>query len=200
MLSNERSPKRYENMQTLIQWVQLFIGRSPRLEAIHCCGRTSGHQPIDSLISIFTKHVISKILNSRYYGRKLITFSGYLAGFVFITIVFKDRLGGLTVAIGVASAGITFSLAGSDCQRGRLDCDFSWWLLQPGDRVQIGGSKGDVIDIGILRTTLMELGEWVNLTFTREGLSASPTALCSRRQSSITRATFPIYGTRSKSL
>jgi len=34
-------------------------------------------------------------------------------------------------------------------------------FYNPGDRVQIGGSKGDVIDIGILRTTLMELGEWV---------------------------------------
>ena len=30
-----------------------------------------------------------------------------------------------------------------------------------GDRIQLGGTKGDVIDIGILRTTLMELGEWV---------------------------------------
>ncbi|MCB0784290.1 MAG: mechanosensitive ion channel, partial [Flavobacteriales bacterium] len=31
-----------------------------------------------------------------------------------------------------------------------------------GDRVQLGGIKGDVIDIGVLRTTLMELGEWVD--------------------------------------
>ncbi|MCT4366361.1 MAG: mechanosensitive ion channel family protein [Synechococcaceae cyanobacterium MAG-AL2] len=99
--------------------------------------------------------------DSRYYGRKLITFSGYLAGFVFITIVFKDRLGGLTVAIGVASAGITFSLQ-------EVIASVAGWIAisaggfyNPGDRVQIGGSKGDVIDIGILRTTLMELGEWV---------------------------------------
>jgi small-conductance mechanosensitive channel len=31
-----------------------------------------------------------------------------------------------------------------------------------GDRVQLGGIKGDVIDIGVLRTTLMQVGEWVN--------------------------------------
>src|SRR5690606_16213205 len=30
-----------------------------------------------------------------------------------------------------------------------------------GDRVQLGGIKGDVIDIGILRTTIMEVGDWV---------------------------------------
>jgi small-conductance mechanosensitive channel len=34
-------------------------------------------------------------------------------------------------------------------------------LIETSDRVQLGGIKGDVIDIGILRTTLMELGEWV---------------------------------------
>lgn len=31
-----------------------------------------------------------------------------------------------------------------------------------GDRVQLGGIKGDVIDIGVLRTTLMECGAWIN--------------------------------------
>jgi small-conductance mechanosensitive channel len=31
-----------------------------------------------------------------------------------------------------------------------------------GDRVQIGDTRGDVIDIGLLRTTLMETGNWVS--------------------------------------
>lgn len=31
-----------------------------------------------------------------------------------------------------------------------------------GDRVQLGEIRGDVIDIGILRTTLMQIGDWVN--------------------------------------
>lgn len=35
-------------------------------------------------------------------------------------------------------------------------------FYNPGDRVQLGGIKGDVIDIGMLRTTLMETGEWVD--------------------------------------
>jgi small-conductance mechanosensitive channel len=30
-----------------------------------------------------------------------------------------------------------------------------------GDRVQLGGIKGDV-DIGVLRTTIMETGQWVD--------------------------------------
>lgn len=31
-----------------------------------------------------------------------------------------------------------------------------------GDRVQLGGIKGDVMDIGELRTTIMETGQWVD--------------------------------------
>jgi small-conductance mechanosensitive channel len=34
-------------------------------------------------------------------------------------------------------------------------------VLQYGDRVQLGGIKGDVMDIGVLRT-IMETGQWVD--------------------------------------
>ncbi|WP_369688463.1 mechanosensitive ion channel domain-containing protein [Thermodesulfovibrio aggregans] len=34
-------------------------------------------------------------------------------------------------------------------------------FYKTGDRVQLGGITGDVIDIGILRTTIMECGVWV---------------------------------------
>ncbi|MGB3092213.1 MAG: mechanosensitive ion channel domain-containing protein, partial [Candidatus Zixiibacteriota bacterium] len=35
-------------------------------------------------------------------------------------------------------------------------------FYKTGDRIQLAGTRGDVIDIGILRTTLMECGEWVD--------------------------------------
>jgi small-conductance mechanosensitive channel len=100
--------------------------------------------------------------DTRYYARKLVALSGYVLALVAITVIFKDRLGGLTVAIGVAGAGIAFALQeviGSVA--GWIAISFGGFYA-PGDRVQLGGIKGDVIDIGILRTTLMELGEWVN--------------------------------------
>jgi small-conductance mechanosensitive channel len=100
--------------------------------------------------------------DTRYYARKLVALSGYFLALVGITVIFKDRLGGLTVAIGVAGAGIAFALQeviGSVA--GWIAISFGGFYA-PGDRVQLGGIKGDVIDIGILRTTLMELGEWVN--------------------------------------
>lgn len=35
-------------------------------------------------------------------------------------------------------------------------------FFNAGDRVRLGGIKGDVVDISALRTTLMEVGEWVD--------------------------------------
>ena len=82
-------------------------------------------------------------------------------GLMVLTIVFSDRLGGLTVAFGVAGAGIAFALQ-------EVIASIAGWaaisfgaFYSTGDRVQLGGIKGDVIDISMLRTTLMEIGEWV---------------------------------------
>ena len=96
-----------------------------------------------------------------YRLRKVITFTGYLAILLFVTIVFSDRLGRLTVIFGVVGAGVAFALQ-------EVIGSFAGWVAislgqyyTPGDRVQLGGIMGDVIDISILRTTLMECGDWV---------------------------------------
>jgi len=99
---------------------------------------------------------------TRYRIRKALGFAGYLAAFLYLAALFSDKLGGLTVAFGVAGAGIAFALQ-------EVIASIAGWLAltfsnfyQPGDRVELGGIKGDVIDIGVLRTTLMELGQWVD--------------------------------------
>ena len=100
-------------------------------------------------------------VQTRYRTRKIVTFIAYLMAILFLGLVFKDRLGGLAIAFGVAGAGIAFALQ-------EVIVSLAGWVaivfgnfFATGDRVQLGGIKGDVIDIGLLRTTLMELGEWV---------------------------------------
>ena len=102
-----------------------------------------------------------KDVDTRYRARKFVTFLGYLAALMIISIVFSDKLGGFTVAFGVAGAGIAFALQ-------EVIASVAGWaaisvgnFYSPGDRVQVGGIRGDVIDVSILRTTLMEVGEWV---------------------------------------
>jgi small-conductance mechanosensitive channel len=103
-----------------------------------------------------------KGVDTRYRARKFITFLGYVLALVVISIVFSDKLGGFTVAFGVAGAGIAFALQ-------EVIASVAGWaaisvgnFYSPGDRVQVGGIRGDVIDVSILRTTLMEVGEWVS--------------------------------------
>ena len=111
------------------------------------------------------QHVLGRLIDSterRYRVRKLVTFAGYLLGIFLLSIVFSDKLAGLTVFLGVAGAGVAFALQ-------ELIASAAGWVAMSfgrfytvGDRVQLGGIKGDVIDIGVLRTTLMECGGWIN--------------------------------------
>jgi small-conductance mechanosensitive channel len=98
----------------------------------------------------------------RYRARKVSSFTGYAVGIMVVATVYSDRLGNWTVAFGMAGAGIAFALQ-------EVIASVAGWVAlsaggfySPGDRVQLGGIKGDVIDIGVLRTTLMEVGQWVN--------------------------------------
>jgi small-conductance mechanosensitive channel len=116
------------------------------------------------IIKVIQRNLFSKIKNpdNRYRTKKFSNILGYLFTIFLITIVFSDKLGGLTVALGVAGAGIAFALQ-------EVITSFAGWLAimfggfyKSGDRVQLGGIKGDVIDIGVLRTTIMETGQWVD--------------------------------------
>ncbi|WP_216902156.1 mechanosensitive ion channel domain-containing protein [Synechococcus sp. CCY 9618] len=118
---------------------------------------------ISVVSQLFQRSLPSYIVGSdnRYYARKIVSFLGYFGAAFLIASVFRDSLGGLSVAIGVASAGIAFSLQEVIASvAGWIAISFGGFYAT-GDRVQLGGIRGDIIDIGILRTTLMELGEWV---------------------------------------
>jgi small-conductance mechanosensitive channel len=97
----------------------------------------------------------------RYRARKGMTLLGYVAAFLFLTVVFRNQLGGLTVAFGVAGAGIAFALQEVITSAAGWAAIATGGFYSTGDRVQLGGIRGDVIDIGLLRTTLMECGQWV---------------------------------------
>lgn len=116
------------------------------------------------IIKAIQQKFFSKIKDNdnKYKAKKFSSFIGYFLTIVLITIVFSDKLGGLTVALGVAGAGVAFALQ-------EVIASFAGWLAimlggfyKSGDRVQLGGIKGDVMDIGVLRTTIMETGQWVD--------------------------------------
>ncbi len=98
---------------------------------------------------------------ARYRTRKLVEFASYVVVALFVATVFSDKLGGFTVAFGVAGAGIAFALQEVIASvAGWIAITFSNFY-KIGDRVMLGGIKGDVIDIGVLRTTVFQIGDWV---------------------------------------
>src|ERR1700728_5156644 len=100
--------------------------------------------------------------DARYKVRKFVVFSGYLSILLFLAILFEDRLSRLSFAFGVAGAGVAVALQDMLASiAGAFSIGFSK-LYALGDRVQIGDTRGDVIDIGLLRTTLLETGNWVS--------------------------------------
>jgi len=119
---------------------------------------------IISFIS-FLRRVLKKNLpdsSIRYKSQKGIEVIGYLLIF-FITIsYFTGNIKDFTLAIGLLTAGITITL-----QELILRIAGSFYIFfvkgyKPGDRIEIKGIKGDVIDIDSIYTTMMEIGEWVS--------------------------------------
>lgn len=105
---------------------------------------------------------LTKENSAKYKVRKLINFFGYLVFVIGVMFIYNSKLSGFGTAIGVAGAGIAFALQEIIVSIAGYIAIFSSNFYRVGDRVKLGGIKGDVIDIGILRTTLMEIGDWVN--------------------------------------
>jgi len=104
-------------------------------------------------------HIEDKDL--RYKSRKLLGMMGYLAMFAIAMIIFNEQMSNITVIIGVLGVGVGFALREViQSLMGWLVVSF-WGLYKPGERIQIGGIMGDVIDISPLNTTVMECGVWV---------------------------------------
>jgi small-conductance mechanosensitive channel len=116
------------------------------------------------LSAILKRSVARKIKDSdtRYSFRKFISVVTFVLAVLIIAAVYGSKLRNVAVILGVAGAGIAFALQ-------EVIASVAGWMAislgrfySTGDRVMMGGIKGDVIDIGVLRTTVMELGEWVN--------------------------------------
>lgn len=97
----------------------------------------------------------------RYRAAKTI---GRIGGFVALLIVFGvlfQRAADLITVLTVVGAGLAIAM------RETLLSIAGWMFIafrtpySQGDRIEVGSFQGDVIDIRLLHTTLMEIGGWV---------------------------------------
>ena len=98
----------------------------------------------------------------RYKSQKAVEVLGYFLIIIMSVSYFTGNIKDLALAIGLLTAGITITL-----QELILSIAGSFYIYfvkvyKPGDRIEINGIKGDVIDIDSIYTTMMEIGEWVS--------------------------------------
>lgn len=97
----------------------------------------------------------------RYKSQKGVEVIGYIFLVLVSISYFTGNINDFGLAIGLLTAGITITL-----QELILSIAGSFYIFfvrvySPGDRIEINGIKGDVIDIDSIYTTMMEIGEWV---------------------------------------
>ena len=96
---------------------------------------------------------------ARRVGRYLVVF----LALVIIAIASIDDVRLLATTLGVASAGVVIALQDVATSL------FGWCVIMSGgkftigDRLEIDGARGDVLDIQLLRTTLVELNNWLGV-------------------------------------
>ena len=98
----------------------------------------------------------------KYKAQKAIQVVGYLLIILITISYFTGSIKDFGLAMGLLTAGITITL-----QELILSIAGSFYIFfvrvyKPGDRIELNGIKGDVIDIDSMYTTMMEIGEWVS--------------------------------------
>jgi small-conductance mechanosensitive channel len=100
--------------------------------------------------------------SAQYRARKSITYGATIIGLIVLAWIWIDAFDNLPTFLGLLSAGIAIALA--DVLK-----NFAGWVyiltrrpLRIGDRVEIRGVKGDVVDVRLFRFSMMEVGNWVD--------------------------------------
>lgn len=117
------------------------------------------------VIRSLTLRVVHKNVESKrttYKWRKNLTYISAFIGIILIAQIWFSALGNLSTYFGLLSAGLAIALKDPVT-------DLAAWLFiiwrkpfDVGDRIELGKSKGDVIDIRPFKFTILEIGNWVD--------------------------------------
>lgn len=128
---------------------------------------------VSSLIAIAILLVLRRVVvraiqgrvedpESMYRIRKSVTYVTTIVVILTLAWIWVDALDSVTTYIGLVSAGVAIALA--DVLKNLAGWAFII-LRRPfrvGDRVEVGETIGDVVDVRIFRFSLLEVGNWVD--------------------------------------
>lgn len=98
---------------------------------------------------------------TRYQWAKVTSYSATILGFLVVGGIWLAGLRSVGTFLGLLAGGVAIALKD-------VVADVAAWLFivfrrpfEVGDRVQIGGHAGDVVDLNLFQFTLLEIGNWV---------------------------------------
>lgn len=117
------------------------------------------------LVAIGIAAVLGRVLAGRaedaygrYYSRKVARYIVFVVLMVVLAVLWQAFAGRLGVVLGLATAGVAFAM------QEVIGALAGWFnivvgrIFRVGDRIQMGGVRGDVIDVTPLRTKVLEIG------------------------------------------
>ncbi len=112
------------------------------------------------LITFINRRI--KDIKARHVVRKNIIYIASIITLLLVFFIWIQNLNSITIFLGVAGAGLALAL------QEVILCVAGWLLIlirhpyEAGDRVEINGIKGDIIDIRLFQTSMLEIGNWVD--------------------------------------
>jgi len=136
------TPAAFENIIfTIVAFVIVFFGRVAVLRVVDA--NVEGH-------------------DAQYRARKIINYATTVVFTITAAFIWIDAFSSLPTYLGLVSAGVAIAL--SDVLKNMAAWAFilSRKPFEIGDRIEVTGLKGDVIDVRLFRFSLMEVGGWVD--------------------------------------
>jgi small-conductance mechanosensitive channel len=119
-------------------------------------------------------------IEARHKIRLTTVWIGVLVFLIAATFIWARQVQNLGVFLGIVGVGLALSMQET------LLCIAGWLLVvvrRPfdiGDRIEIDGRVGDVIDIGVFQTSLLEVGNWVKADQSTGRMSIIPNSMVLR--------------------
>ncbi len=119
-----------------------------------------GYLSIFLFVRIVNRRI--KDLKVRHMTRRNVVYAFHILMILYIFFYWVENTSSIVIFLSVISAGIVLAL------QDVILSIAGWFLIlirrpfEVGDRIEMGGVKGDVIDIRLFETSLFELGNWID--------------------------------------
>lgn len=153
--------------------IVLFIAAAIAFLASLWLPLTSTQKLFESVLTIAVVYALFSVIveellvarfkdtRTRYSFRKATSISMAVVAVVVLLRIWIPDPQALLVAYGVVGAGIAVALQDLFKNVAGSIAIFFGGLYEVGNRIEINGTYGDVIDIGLMNTTMLEIREWI---------------------------------------